>query len=54
MDPNVSLGALTEVARDNRVTKGKKKGIVRWYKVVRGSDDLKQVLGGSTMEIGLP
>lgn len=54
MDPNVSLGALRPVARDNRVTEGQKKGTVRWYKVVRGCDDLKQVPGGSKMEIGLP
>lgn len=54
MDPNVSLGALRPVAGDNRVTEGQKKGTVRWYKVVRGCDDLKQVPGGSKMEIGLP
>jgi hypothetical protein len=42
------------VAGDSRVTKGKEKGTVRWYKVVRRFDDLKQVPGGSKMEIGLP
>jgi hypothetical protein len=39
---------------DNRAIKGKKKGVLRWYKVVGGCDDLEQVPGGSKMEIMLP
>lgn len=38
----------------NRVTRGKKKGALRWHEVVGGCDDLEQVPGGSKMEMMLP
>lgn len=50
----INLGAQIQVARDNRVTRGKKKGELKWYEVVGGCDDLEQVPGGSKMEIVLP
>lgn len=43
-----------KVAEDNRVTRGKKKGALRWHGVVGGCDDLEQVPGGSKMEMMLP
>lgn len=43
-----------KVTKDNRVTRGKKKGALRWHEVVGGCDDLEQVPGGSKMEMMLP
>lgn len=42
------------MARDNRVTREKKKGALRWHEVGGGCDDLEQVPGGSKMEMMLP
>lgn len=50
----INLGAQTWVAGDNRVTREKKKGALRWHEVVGGCDDLEQVPGGSKMEMMLP
>lgn len=42
------------MAEDNRVTREKNKGALRWHEAVGGCHDLEQVPGGSKMEMMLP